>query len=159
MKRLYNFEAYKHALLHNKSDKASFFAFRSSNHIAKHCEVMRVGLTADNDKVFVLGPEASRPLGHYRNKELVEEDPNPIWDLGGDFINNDQYLILADARLIFDAGLAGQPEDDVPILVDEAIDEGADGEWGNEMEADAFNDEDLFDDFEADAFADEDLFD
>ena len=125
----------------------------------KHCEVMRVGLTADNDKVFVLGPEASRPLGHYRNKELVEEDPNPIWDLGGDFINNDQYLILEAARLIFDAGLAGQPEDDVPILVEEAIDEGADGEWGNEMEADAFNDEDLFDDFEADAFADEDLFD
>ena len=122
-----------------------------------------MGLTADNDKVFVLGPEASRPLGHYRNKELVEEDPNPIWDLGGDFINNDQYLILEAARLIFDAGLAGQPEDDVPILVEEAIDEGADDdgctEWGNETEADAFNDEDLFGDIEADAFADEDLFD
>ena len=158
LKRLYNFEAYKRALFHNKSDKASFFAFRSSNHIVKHCEVMRVGLTADNDKVFVLGPEASRPLGHYRNKEVVEEDPR--WELADDLIDNDQYQILASARLIYDAGLAGQAEDDVPLLVEEVADENAneDGhsEWGNETEADAFNDEDLLGEYEADAFADED---
>jgi hypothetical protein len=120
-----------------------------------------VGLTADNDKVFALGPEASRPLGHYRNKEAVEEDPR--WELADDLIDNDQYQILAAARLIYDAGLAGQAEDDVPLLVEEVADENADdngcSEWGNETEADAFNDEDLLANFEADAFADEDLFD
>ena len=120
--------------------------------------MVRVGLAADNDKVFVLGPEASRPLGHYRNKEPVEEDPR--WELADDLMDNDQYQILAAARLIYDAGLA---EDDVPLLVEEADDESAndDGcsEWGNETEADAFDDEDLLGEYEADAFADEDLFD
>jgi hypothetical protein len=151
LKRLYNFEAYKKTLFQNQCEKASFFAFRSSNHIVKHCEVVRQGLTADNDKVFILGPEASRPLGHYRNALGYDAAPNNDWDLSKDLISAEQREVLEAARLIVAGGLAGPPEDPTAILLEETEpvddDEFADGgtEWGNESEADAFDDEELFD--------------
>ena len=37
----------------------------------EHRLIKKRGLTGDNDKVFMLGPHVSRPLGHWRN--LVPE--------------------------------------------------------------------------------------
>ena len=70
---------YKNALLTNKSEVATFRAFRSKDHIIKHCEVTKVALSAENDKVFQLSPTESRPLGHYKNSLPVA--PCPEWDL------------------------------------------------------------------------------
>ena len=38
-----------------------------------------MALSAENDKVFQLSPQASRPLGHYKNSEPAP--PCPEWDL------------------------------------------------------------------------------
>jgi hypothetical protein len=72
-------EYYKEAMLKNKVAAATFRQFRSTDHVVKHCEVTKVALSADNDKVFQLSPTESRPLGHYKNKDLVP--PCPEWDL------------------------------------------------------------------------------
>ena len=40
----------------------------------------RQGLTGDNDKVYILGPSKSRPLGHCDNGS-EQHVPNPDWDL------------------------------------------------------------------------------
>jgi hypothetical protein len=40
-----------------------------------------IALAADNDKVFVVGPEASRPFGHYRNATEPDAAPNPVLQL------------------------------------------------------------------------------
>ena len=146
LKRLYTFEAYKHALFYNKGEKASFFAFRSCKHIVKHCEVVRQGLTADNDKVFILGPEASRPLGHYRNIEESVTTHTPNWDLDDDLINEEQREIIKAARLIVSGGLAGVPDDPATIVQEEVSDhedpDEDDGtELGDEIEFDAFDEE------------------
>ena len=70
---------YKEAMLKNKVAAATFRQFRSTDHVVKHCEVTKVALSPDNDKVFQLSPTESRPLGHYKNKDLVP--PCPEWDL------------------------------------------------------------------------------
>jgi hypothetical protein len=161
LKRLYNFEAYKKALFCNESEKASFFAFRSSNHIVKHCEVVRQGLSADNDKVFIIGPEASRPFGHYRNAIEPDAAPNPDWDLGKGLINEQQQEVLRAARLIVSSGMAGPPEDPTAIPLENDVADDVDGafeddctEWGNETEAGDFDNDELF---EAAAFDDDEL--
>ena len=113
--------------------------------------MVRQGISGDNDKVFVLGPEASRPFGHYRN--AIEEDaaPNPEWDLRENLITTEQREVLAAARLIVSAGMAGPPEDPAAIKIEDKTDDDDDfdedecTEWGNETEADAFNDDELFD--------------
>ena len=149
LKRLYNFEAYKEALFHNKSEKAGFFAFRSSNHIVKHCEVVRQGLSADNDKVFILGPEASRPLGHFRNIMGSDASPMPDWEIDEDLISEEQQGVLRAARLIVSGGLAGPAEDPTTILLETDTTEDHEPqddctECGNETDVGAFDDDELF---------------
>jgi hypothetical protein len=85
---------YKNALLTNKSEVATFRAFRSQDHIVKHCEVTKVALSAENDKVFQLSPQASRPLGHYKNS--VPAPPCPEWDLAD---SEDEAVPLAKEML------------------------------------------------------------
>ena len=53
--------------------EVQFSAIRSKRHQVEHRLIRKRGLTGDNDKVFLLGPNASRPLGHWRNS-LVEND-------------------------------------------------------------------------------------
>ena len=157
LKRLYGFEAYKKALFCNESEKASFFAFRSSKHIVKHCEVVRQGLSADNDKVFMIGPEASRPFGHYRNAMEADAAPNPEWDLPSGLIKEEQQEVLIAARLIVSGGMAGPPEDPLAIPLENGADDEMEDdctEWGNETEAGAFDDDELF---EVTAFDDDEL--
>jgi hypothetical protein len=72
-------EHYKEAVFTSKTSMAKFRQFRSSNHIVMHCEVEKVALSADNDKVFQVSPHKSRPLGHWRNRE--PEEPCSLWDL------------------------------------------------------------------------------
>jgi hypothetical protein len=75
-----NLDFYKESLLKNKVSSITFRQFRSQDHIVKHCEVTKVALSAENDKVFQLSPYESRPLGHYKNK--LEPAPScPEWDL------------------------------------------------------------------------------
>ena len=63
-------EHYKNALFKNKVSVATYRKFQASDHIVSHCEVTKVALSSENDKVFQVSPGCSRPLGHYRNKEL-----------------------------------------------------------------------------------------
>ena len=60
-------EAYKEAILENNAPPAKCYAMQSKDHIMQHKIVTKACLTADNDKVFLLSPYASRPLGHCRN--------------------------------------------------------------------------------------------
>jgi hypothetical protein len=66
-KKQFTFETYRQALYMNKREEITFKTMRSVNQIVKHLEIHRLGLTADNDKVFLTGPRSSRPLGHWRN--------------------------------------------------------------------------------------------
>jgi hypothetical protein len=81
---------YKKTLLTGKSEVATFRQFRSRDHIVKHCEVTKVALSAENDKVFQLSPQESRPLGHYQNSTPVP--PCPEWDLAD---SEDEAIPLA----------------------------------------------------------------
>ena len=68
LKRLQNHEDYVNTLMHPNIDPLiEFRAMRSSRHQVEHRLIKKRGLTGDNDKVFQLGPNASRPLGHWRN--------------------------------------------------------------------------------------------
>jgi hypothetical protein len=67
---------------------------RSTRHIVNHCEVTKVALSAENDKVFQLSPTQSRPLGHKDNKKPVEACPE--WDIEDDY---DEVLAKALAMI------------------------------------------------------------
>jgi hypothetical protein len=69
------FASYMHALLHPDHDsRVTFQRFASKFHIMEKRRVTKRALVADNDKVFLLGPEKSRPLGHWRNVRPEPED-------------------------------------------------------------------------------------
>jgi len=67
-------EAYKEAILFNNAAPAEFRSMQSQDHVVQHKVITKSCLTADNDKVFMLSPYASRPLGHFKNNlaESVE---------------------------------------------------------------------------------------
>ena len=74
LKRLQRHEDYvKTVMQPNLDSQVEFNAIRSSRHQLEHRLIKKRGLTGDNDKVFLLGPNASRPLGHWRNS-LAEND-------------------------------------------------------------------------------------
>ena len=126
LKRECKFDNYLAALYQNKRDGVEFFAFRSIDHVIKHCKINRQGLTADNDKVFMLGPHASRPLGHWRNVfpecisigcappsatmdafgYALQSGPIPGWDL--EAMGTQAEAVLEAARRIADERLKEQ---------------------------------------------------
>lgn len=61
---------YKQALYQNKVATATFRRFESHDHIVQHCETTKIALSCENDKVFQISPGFSRPLGHYKNRDL-----------------------------------------------------------------------------------------
>ena len=118
LKRECKFQNYLEALYQNKRDQVEFFAFRSVDHVIKHCRISRQGLTADNDKVFMLGPHATRPLGHWRNAlpkclsvgcappsatvdafgYTLQSGPTPGWDL--EVLGEQAEAVMKEARLL-----------------------------------------------------------
>ena len=54
---------------------------RSRGHVVEHLETNKVGITANNDCVFQLGPFKYRILGHYRNylDSALTEDGDELW--------------------------------------------------------------------------------
>ena len=63
----------------------------------KHCDVEKVALSADNDKVFQVSPYKSRPLGHWRNRgPQAPEYGSNDWDPGD---SEDEAAPLAKAML------------------------------------------------------------
>jgi len=73
LKRLHRMEDFLDTVRQPNIDRqVEFRAMRSINHQVEHRLIRKRGLTGDNDKVFLLGPGASRPLGHWRNS-LPEE--------------------------------------------------------------------------------------
>ena len=74
LKRLQQHQDYVDAVMHpNVDPTVSFRAMRSTRHQMEHRHITKRGLTGDNDKVYQLGPNASRPLGHWRNS-LPEDE-------------------------------------------------------------------------------------
>ena len=61
--RFTTIDAYKSVVLTNKDAKADFRQFRSVDHVVRHCDVSKVALSADNDKVFQVSPYQSHPPG------------------------------------------------------------------------------------------------
>ena len=61
-------EVYKQAVLENNAPPVEFRAMRPEDHVMQHRIIRKSCLTADNDKVFLLSPFASRPLGHKDNR-------------------------------------------------------------------------------------------
>jgi hypothetical protein len=73
LKRLHRHNDFLDTVQHPNVDRqVEFRAMRSIHHQMEHRLIKKRGLTGDNDKVFLLGPHASRPLGHWRN--LLPED-------------------------------------------------------------------------------------
>ena len=110
-------EHYKEAVFTSKVSMAKFRQFRSINHIVMHCDVEKVALSADNDKVFQLSPYKSRPLGHWRNRE--PEEPCPEWDLEE---SDDEAVPLAEQLIASNAApfVAGEDvEESLPGDLDE----------------------------------------
>ena len=81
LKETYAIEHYKTALFKNTAPTAKYRQFRSLDHIVTHCDVEKVALSADNDKVFQLSPCKSRPLGHYKNTKREFDEPCNDWEL------------------------------------------------------------------------------
>jgi hypothetical protein len=54
---------------------------RSRDHIMEHLLIRKRGITANNNKVYQLGPDKSRPLGHFRNylPEAALENSEAVW--------------------------------------------------------------------------------
>ena len=68
LKRLQQHQDYVDTVMHpNVDPTVSFRSMRSTRHQVEHRHITKRGLTGDNDKVYQLGPNASRPLGHWRN--------------------------------------------------------------------------------------------
>ena len=68
LKRLHKHNDFLETVMNPNVDRqVSFRAIRSTHHRVEHRWITKRGLTGDNDKVFLLGPHASRPLGHYAN--------------------------------------------------------------------------------------------
>jgi hypothetical protein len=68
-------QSFLDALLHPEViDKVSFKTLRSVNHVAEKRHMTKRGLTADTDKVYLISPFASRPLGHWRNLTPTAKD-------------------------------------------------------------------------------------
>lgn len=112
---------YKDALLKNKVAPATFRQFRSKDHVVMHCEVTKVALSAENDKVFQISPYESRPLGHYRNKEPVPACPE--WDLSD---SEDEAVPLA--KELLTKGLVPPTAVTVDIAEEPEIEEASDAE-------------------------------
>jgi hypothetical protein len=77
LKRLHRHNDFLDTVQHPNIDRqVEFRAMRSFHHQMEHRLIKKRGLTGDNDKVFLLGPHASRPLGHWRNlvPEHLKED-------------------------------------------------------------------------------------
>jgi hypothetical protein len=68
-------EYYHNVLDKNQESTATFRKFQSKDHVVKHCEVTKVALTCENDKVYHISPTCSRPLGHWRNRNPEPVDP------------------------------------------------------------------------------------
>ena len=68
-------EYYHNVLYKNQVSRATFRKFQSKDHVVKHCEVTKVALTCENDKVYQVSPTCSRPLGHWRNRNPEPVDP------------------------------------------------------------------------------------
>jgi len=120
VKRLYGYDSFTKAILTTETQQAEFLAFRSVDHVVRHCDVTRAGLTTDNDKVFLLSPGASRPLGHYKN-HVVPIPACPEWDL----VDSDEELyVMATAALPLVEGEQdcepelGDDDDDAATVVD-----------------------------------------
>ena len=144
-KKQFTFASYRDALYLNKRETIEFRAMRSFDHKVKHLEIHRLGLTADNDKVFLTSPHSSRPLNHWRNTE--PETQHPEWALtpfgqGVDDQNMDE--ILAAARKMAEAMQAEQEllaAAAVPVSDEE--DEDMEKSEGDEDESTALNSEEL----------------
>ena len=56
---------------------------RSRRHVNEHLDTCKIGVTSNNDKVFMNGPHNYRCLGHYRNylPAAAEEDGVELWKL------------------------------------------------------------------------------
>jgi len=83
LKRLQRHEDYVNTVMNPNVDTAvSFRAMRSRKHEMEHRHITKRGLTGDNDKVFQLGPNASRPLGHWRNSvpENEKEESQKLFE-------------------------------------------------------------------------------
>ena len=47
----------------------------------EHWKTAKIGITAFNDKVRQVGPNSSRPIGHWRNAlaENADDDGDELW--------------------------------------------------------------------------------
>ena len=70
MRKERTFEHYKEMLFHPDVDTIDFTVMRGRKRENVVMELKKRGLAAFNDKVYQLDSCTSRPLGHWRNKEL-----------------------------------------------------------------------------------------
>ena len=112
-------ERFEDTLFKNEVSTASFRRFQSQDHVVRHLEVTKVALSGENDKVFMVSPYASRPLGHWKNRS--PEDPVCLeWVLDD---NDDEILKRAQELLSRGEVLppAIQPIAEYPLIIEEAV--------------------------------------
>jgi hypothetical protein len=67
-------ETYKQMIFNPTVNRVTFRTLRSQKHVVQQLEISRKMLTPYNDKVFAISQFESRPLGHYRNRKVIEAD-------------------------------------------------------------------------------------
>ena len=120
-------EAYKDAILKLNAAPAQFRSIQSKDHIPQHKIIVKSALTADNDKVFLVGSKASRPLGHYKNRLGQDVDGWAEHRLPEENLleKYDQKLKEMQCEAV---------ESDLPVLVDKIRDDPTVEEDGSEFE-------------------------
>ena len=103
MKKEFQIKRFEDALFKNAVSAVTFRRFQSQDYVVRHLGVTKVALSAENDKVYMVSPYASRPLGHCKNR-LAEDPVCEEWALSA---ANDE--ILEQAQLLVSRGLVLPP--------------------------------------------------
>ena len=62
-----NWKTYEDAAYFDHTKPVTFNMMMSRHHVIEHRSITKIGVTSNNDRIFMLGPDEYRLLGHYRN--------------------------------------------------------------------------------------------
>jgi hypothetical protein len=140
LKRQYSSDDYWKALYHGEAKQASFNRMLRKDLILEHTTVTKFAIATVNEAVFLVSPNASRPLGHYKNAEerTVLRGWDPLVDIPPGLHQEPEAPIVETIVLVDEA-------DDVPM---EAADAADAAEFGSELAYSEGQEEQDFDELE-----------
>jgi hypothetical protein len=82
LKKTFDWDDYEKAIFQNVVRKINYRMMRSRGHVVEHLDTCKIGITSNNDKIFMRGPNAYNCLGHFRNylPGAADEDAD-LWKI------------------------------------------------------------------------------